>query len=70
MYGYATNEVVGRNIDDLMAETGLARDDILDTLVAMRLVRMQSLDQIVDDPMHQSDNSPDASIVLSEPSGP
>lgn len=53
-------------IDDLMAETGLARDDILDTLVAMRLVRMQSLDQIVDDPMHQSDNSPDASIVLSE----
>ena len=54
------------SIDDLAAETGLGRDEIADALLAMPLIRMQSLDQVVDDPMRQSEPTPDATAERAE----
>jgi RNA polymerase sigma factor for flagellar operon FliA len=53
-------------VEELAARTGLGHDDVLDALLAMPLIRMQSLEQIVDDPTRQSEASPQASAERSE----
>lgn len=54
------------SVDDLVVETGLAKDEVIDALLAMPLIRVQSLDQVLDDPTRHSDSSPDASAEFSE----
>ena len=54
------------SVDDLVAETGLDRDEVTDALLAMPLIRVQSLDQVMDDPARQTDTSPDASAERAE----
>jgi RNA polymerase sigma factor for flagellar operon FliA len=53
-------------VDDIMRETGLSHDDVCDGLLAMPLIRVQSLDQIVDDPTRQTDGSPEAQAERAE----
>ena len=53
-------------VDDLVNETGLSRDDVLDALMAMPLIRPQSLEQIVDDPTRNTENSPESAIERAE----
>src|ERR1700759_3230717 len=36
------------SVDDLVAQTGLSKDEVLDALVAMPLIRIQSLEQVLD----------------------
>lgn len=54
------------SVDDLVIETGLTKDDVLDALLAMPLIRIQSLDQVVDDPTRQTETSPDARAERAE----
>lgn len=54
------------SIDDLAAETGLTHDEVVDALVAMPLIRIQSLDQVLDDPTRHSESSPEASVERAE----
>lgn len=54
------------SIDDLVAETGLSKDEVLDALLAMPLIRIQSLDQVIDDPTGQTESSAEASAERSE----
>ena len=53
-------------VDDLVAHTGLSKDDVADALLAMPLIRVQSLDQILDDPTRQADSSPDGAAEYKE----
>lgn len=54
------------SVDDLAAQTGLSKDEVVDALVAMPLIRIQSLDQVLDDPTRQTDASPEASAERAE----
>ena len=54
------------SVDDLAAATGLGKEEVVDALLAMPLIRIQSLDQILDDPMRRSEASPDATAERSE----
>lgn len=54
------------SVDDLVAETGLSKDEVLDALVAMPLIRIQSLDQVVDDPTRQTESSAEAAAERAE----
>ena len=53
-------------VDDLVTATGLLKDDVLDALLAMPLIRVQSLEQIIDDPTRHGDTAPDATAERSE----
>ncbi len=53
-------------VDDLVVETGLSKDEVVDALLAMPLIRVQSLDQVLDDPTRHSESSPDASAERAE----
>jgi RNA polymerase sigma factor for flagellar operon FliA len=54
------------HIDDLVAETGLTKDEVLDALLAMPLIRVQSLDQVVSDPARHTESSAEVSAEQSE----
>lgn len=54
------------SVDDLVSETGLSHDDVTDALLAMPLIRVQSLDHVVDDPARLTDSSPDATAERAE----
>lgn len=54
------------NVDNLMSETGLSRDEVTDALLAMPLIRIQSLDQVLDDPTRHSESSAESSAEQSE----
>ncbi len=53
-------------VEDLIAETGLSKDEVLDALLAMPLIRVQSLDQVLGDPTRQTEAAPDASAEHAE----
>ena len=46
-------------VDDLVRETGLSKDDVTDALLAMPMIRVQSLEQVLDDPTRQTQSAPD-----------
>lgn len=54
------------SVDDLVTETGLTKDEVVDALLAMPLIRIQSLDQVVDDPTRQTESSAEAFAERSE----
>lgn len=54
------------HIDDLVAETGLTKDEVLDAVLAMPLIRVQSLDQVVSDPARHTESSAEVSAERSE----
>ena len=54
------------SVDDLVDETGLSKDDVLDALLAMPLIRIQSLDQAVDDPTRHTESSAEATAERAE----
>lgn len=49
-------------VDDLVKETGLGRDDVVDALLAMPLIRVQSLEQVLDDPTRRTESAPDVTV--------
>ena len=54
------------SVDDLARDTGLSKEDVVDALLAMPLIRIQSLDHVIDDPTRQTETSPDASAERAE----
>jgi len=54
------------SIDDLVTATGLSKDEVLDTLLAMPMIRVQSLEQVVDDPARRAETSPDVAAERTE----
>ena len=53
-------------VDSLSAETGLSHDEVTDALLAMPLIRVQSLDQESSEPVRQVDNSPESAVERAE----
>ena len=54
------------SVDDLVAHTGLTKDEVVDSLLAMPLIRVHSLDQVSDDPSRRTESSPEATVEQSE----
>lgn len=53
-------------VEQLVAETGLSQDEVLDALIAIPLIRPGPLEHVEFDPSDRSSDSPDAAIELEE----
>lgn len=54
------------SVDDLVSHTGLSREEVTDALLATPLVRIQSLDQELDDPTRHNELTPEAIMEKTE----